>query len=156
MKKVILIGAVVLASISCSGSNEGVSNNQSVAQAEQELRQLERSLLTAIQRKDTEKLKSIWADEYLGTAPDGRVVNKTDLIAAVSGGAIVLESLEMDDLRVRLFDDVAVMTGHAVVKANVDHEDYSGSYRGTGIFIKRHGRWEVIGVQVAPDRRCPP
>jgi hypothetical protein len=154
MKRVIMISCFLLVSMSCWG--RGALQNQSVEQAERELRQLERSLIVAIQRKDTEKLNRIWADEYLGTAPDGRVVSKADLISAVTAGALVLESLEVDDLRVRLFDDVAVMTGHAVVKANVDNEDYSGSYRGTGIFIKRQGRWEVIGVQVAYDRRCPP
>ena len=68
----------------------------------------------------------------------------------------MLESLEVDDLRVRLFDNVAVMTGHARVKASVDNEDYSGSYRGTGIFIKRRGSWEVVGVQVGPTKKCQP
>lgn len=156
MKRFMLISSLLLASVSCSSSEQAAVNNLSVAQAEQELRQLERSLIAAIQRKDTEKLNRIWADEYLGTAPDGRVVNKADLISAVKGGAIALESLEVDDLRVRLFGDVAVMTGHARVTANVDNEDYSGSYRGTGIFIKRQGRWEVVGVQVGPAKRCQP
>lgn len=155
MKHFLLISAVLVSSLSCLGSKE-VANNQSVIKAERELQQLERSLITAIQRKDTEKLDSIWADEYLGTAPDGRLVSKADLIAAVKSGALALESLEVDDLRTRLFDDVAVMTGHALVKANVDNEDYSGSYRGTGIFIKRQGHWEVIGVQVGPAKRCGP
>ena len=156
MKRLILISSLLLASVSCSSSKQAAVNNQSVAQAEQELRQLERSLIAAIQRKDSEKLDRIWADEYLGTAPDGRVVTKADLISAVKGGAIALESLEVDDLRLRLFGDVAVMTGHARVKANVDNEDYSGSYRGTGIFIKRQGHWEVAGVQVGPAKRCQP
>lgn len=152
MKSFLLLSALVVGSLSCSMGRE----NQSVSKAERELRQLERSLLAAIQAKDTEKLKLIWADEYLGTAPDGRVVNKADLLSAVKGGALALESLEVADLRVRLFGDVAVMTGHAAVKARVDNEDYSGSYRGTGIFIKRQGRWEVIGVQVGPTRKCVP
>lgn len=151
MKRSFLITALIVASLSCS-----VAKENQVALAERELRQLERNLISAIKAKDTEKLKRIWADEYVGTAPDGRVVTKDDLLSAVTGGALALESLEVDDLRVRLFGDVAVMTGHAVVKASVDNEDYSGSYRGTGIFIKRQGRWEVIGVQVGPTRKCAP
>jgi ketosteroid isomerase-like protein len=156
MNRFMLICSLLLASMSCLSNKQAAVNNQSVARAEQELQQLERSLIAAIQRKDSEKLDRIWADEYLGTAPDGRVVTKADLISAVKGGAIALESLEVDDLRVRLFGDVAVMTGHARVKANVDNEDYSGSYRGTGIFIKRDGGWEVVGVQVGPAKRCKP
>jgi ketosteroid isomerase-like protein len=156
MKRFMLISSLLLASMSCLSNKQAAVNNQSVARAEQELQQLERSLIAAIQRKDTETLNRIWADEYLGTTPDGRMVTKADLISAVKGGAIALESLEVDDLRVRLFGDVAVMTGHARVKANVDNEDYSGSYRGTGIFIKRDGGWEVVGVQVGPAKRCKP
>jgi ketosteroid isomerase-like protein len=156
MNRFMLICSLLLASMSCLSNKQAAVNNQSVARAEQELQQLERSLIAAIQRKDTETLNRIWADEYLGTTPDGRMVTKADLISAVKGGAIALESLEVDDLRVRLFGDVAVMTGHARVKANVDNEDYSGSYRGTGIFIKRDGGWEVVGVQVGPAKRCKP
>jgi len=154
VKRLILIATLFMAVISCSRSSE-VANNEKVAKAEKELRQLERSLITAVQRKDTETLSRIWSDEYLGTAPDGRVVSKNDLLAAVKGGAIEIESMELDDLRLRLFGDVAVLTGRADVKAAVDKEDYSGSYRGTGIFIKRAGHWEVIGVLVGPMKRCP-
>ncbi|HYE65622.1 MAG TPA: nuclear transport factor 2 family protein [Pyrinomonadaceae bacterium] len=155
MKRVMWVVLMLAATLSCSGRKEVVSNEESVRQAEKELRQLELKLLTAIQRKDMETLSRIWADDYLGTAPNGIVVNKYDLMTAVKEGAIVLESLDLDDLRVRLFDDVAVMTGHAHVKGRVDNEDYSGSYRGTGIFIKRDGRWQAIGVHVGPDKKCP-
>ncbi len=144
----ILLSAML--SLSCSKSHDMISQ----ADAEKELRQLEASLVAAIQRKDTDKLNLIWADEYLGTAPDGRVVSKPELMSAVKTGLIEIESIELDDLKLRLLGDVAVLTGHAEVKASVEKEDYSGSYRGTGIFIKRDGRWQVIGVQIGPTKRC--
>ena len=37
------------------------------------------------------------------------------------------------------------------VKSIVAGEDLSNSYRGTGIFVKRNGRWQIAGVHVGPD-----
>jgi ketosteroid isomerase-like protein len=151
MKRLVLITALLAFALSCSAAKP---DNQSIAQTEKELRQLERNLITAVQRKDGEALSRIWAEEYLGTAPDGNVVTKSDLMAAVKNGAIQIEAFEIDDQRVRVFGDFAVITGHALVKGRVYGEDYSGSYRGTGVYIKRGGRWEVIGVHVGPDKKC--
>lgn len=152
MKSIYLACLVVFATslISCSVHSSD-ANTQSPDEVKRELTQLERRLIVAVQRKDMDTLDQIWAKEYFGTAI-GRTVNKGDLMSAVQGGAIQMDSLDTDDLYVRLFGngDVAVMTGHAMVKAKVDEADYSGSYRGTGIFIKRDGRWQIAGIQVGP------
>lgn len=120
-------------------------------QVKVELAALERRLISAVQRKDTATLNEIWDDEYFGTAPNGRTVTKKDLMAAVNDGVIVIDSLEPDDLFVRLFGDVAVMTGRAEVVAKVVEEDVKTSVRGTGIFVRREGKWKIAGVHVGPN-----
>jgi ketosteroid isomerase-like protein len=120
---------------------------------QQELKEImkaERRLVVSVQRKDLDALNQIWADEYLGTAPNGRVVSKADLMAAVKGGAIELENIEFDDMKLRLFGNIGVVTGRAEVKARVSGEDFSGAYRGTGIFVKREDGWHPVGVHVSP------
>lgn len=124
-------------------------------QALQEIMQAERRLVVSVQRKDMDALNQIWADEYLGTAPNGRVVTKADLMAAVRGGAIELEQIEFSDLKLRLFGNIGIVTGRADVKAKVDSEDFSDSYRGTGIFIKREDGWHPVGVHVGPTNYKP-
>jgi len=57
---------------------------------------------------------------------------------------------EPDDLKVRLFGDVAIMTGKVAVKAKVVNDDYSLNVRGTGIFVNRNGKWKIGGVHVGP------
>ena len=155
----IFVGSIVVFAmswLSCA-SPPSDATRQSPEEVKRELMQLERRLIVAVQRKDMDTLNQIWAEDYFGTAI-GRTVRKRDLMAAVEGGAIEIEALDADDLYVRLFGngDVAVMTGHAAVRAKVSGEDYGGSYRGTGIFVKRRGRWEIAGVQVGPDRRPRP
>lgn len=154
MKRALAIASSLLLSLSCSVTKQPSSDPESVNKALKEVLQLEYRLATAIQRKDTDTLNQLWNDDYLLTGPDGRVVSKADLLTAVGAATLEEDSLELDDLRLRLFDNVAILTGHAVTKIRVGGENYSGSYRGTGILIKRQGRWEVIGLHVGPDRRC--
>jgi ketosteroid isomerase-like protein len=116
-----------------------------------ELATLERRLIVAVQRKDMDTLNEIWDDEYFGTAPNGATVTKADLMAAVKDGVIEIESIDPEDLNVRLFGDVAVMTGKASVKAKVVNDAFAANVRGTGIFVNRSGKWKIAGVHVGPD-----
>jgi ketosteroid isomerase-like protein len=136
----------------CTRHRPTVADTDTTEEVRRQLVQLERRLIVAVQRKDMDTLNEIWAPEYFGTAPTGRTVNKADLMAAVKDGVIQLDRLDTDGLYVRLFGDVAVMTGQAQVKSIVAGEDLSNSYRGTGIFIKRNGRWQIAGVHVGPDQ----
>ena len=147
MKLIFLI--IVLCLFTACESAETTPAPIDEKQALQEIMQAERRLVVSVQRKDMEALNQIWADEYLGTAPNGRVVDKADLMAAVKGGAIEVEQIEFGDLKLRLFSNIGIVTGRADVKAHVSEEDYSGSYRGTGIFIKRADGWHPVGVHVS-------
>jgi ketosteroid isomerase-like protein len=153
MKHITCLAIMALSTLlsACTRHTPTVADTQTPEQVRKELVQLERRLIVAVQRKDMETLDEIWAPEYFGTAPTGRTVNKEDLMTGVKDGVIQLDQLDADGLYVRLFGDVAVMTGHAQVKSIVAGEDLSNSYRGTGIFLKRNGRWQIVGVHVGPD-----
>lgn len=139
---------VALIAAGC-GSAVAVRDPESV---KNELAALERRLIVAVQRKDIDTLNEIWDDQYFGTGPDGTTVTKSDLIAAVKDGVIHLDSLEPEDLKIRIFGDVAVITGKAALKAKVVDKDYSSNVRGTGIFVNRNGKWKIAGVHVGPNK----
>lgn len=153
MKRIISIYVLALFCFSC-GNTEATATFAE-QEALKEIMQAERRLVVSVQRKDLDALRQIWADEYLGTAPNGRVVNKADLMAAVEGGAIELDDIQFDDLKLRLFGNIGIVTGLAKVKAKVSEEDFSGTYRGTGIFIKREDGWHPVGVHVSPAEWTP-
>ena len=145
--RAVVLTLIVLIGFGCSTA----PRSSDPEQVKTELAALERRLIAAVQRKDTATLNEIWDDEYFGTAPNGRTVTKKDLMAAVNDGVIVIDSLEPDDLFVRLFGDVAVMTGQAEVVAKVVEEEVKTSVRGTGIFVRRNGKWKIAGVHVGPN-----
>ena len=140
-----------LAVASCLISCTSVSQTDDPEKVKAELAAVERRLIMAVQRKDLVTLNEIWDDDYLGTAPNGRVVSKSDLMSAVNDGVIQIQTLEPDDLYVRMFGDVAVMTGKAAVTATVVSEEVNTNVRGTGVFVRRNGKWKIAGVHVGAN-----
>ena len=147
MRSIPMLVTTAVFLLSCVSVPE--SNDPEIVKSE--LAAVERRLIMAVQRKDLTTLNEIWDDDYLGTAPNGRVVSKADLMAAVNDNVIQIQTLEPDDLYVRMFGDVAVMTGKAAVRATVVAEDVDTNVRGTGIFIRRNGKWKIAGVHVGPN-----
>lgn len=147
MRFALTFAIVSLIALSCRSVIQTADNEQ----VKMELAALERRLIAAVQRKDMAALGEIWDDDYFGTAPNGVTVRKKDLMEAVNDGVIVIDSIEPDDLLVRQFGDVAVMTGKADVIAKVVEEEVRMSVRGTGIFVRRDGKWKIAGVHVGPN-----
>jgi ketosteroid isomerase-like protein len=148
----VLFGALFICFQGCSAP----VTERDPEKVKSELAALERRLIVAVQRKDLDSLNDIWDDQYFGTAPNGSTVTKKDLMEAVKDGVIQLDFIEPEDLYVRLFGDVAVMTGKASVKSKVLDADYAANVRGTGIFVNRGGKWKIAGVHVGPDEAGKP
>jgi ketosteroid isomerase-like protein len=48
---------------------------------------------------------------------------------------------------VRVHGDVAVVTSRNTIKGTYMGKDISGAYRGTDVFVKRGGQWQVLTTQ---------
>src|SRR5215210_5664391 len=94
---------------------------------EQEIRQLESDLIKAILRRDSGFLNDILADELTVITPFGDLFGKemmTNLDAK-----LVNESIVTDEIKVKIYDRTAVVTGRATIKSRYENLDLSGQYR---------------------------
>jgi ketosteroid isomerase-like protein len=125
---------------------------QTLNAAEQEVLKVENDWNQALVKRDTASLQQFYADEYLYTDPDGLVWDKAkDLANLTSGSAARLSAYKLDDTRVRMYGDVAVVTGRNTIKGVFErvYSDVSGAYRFTDVFVKRNGRWQCIASQAS-------
>jgi ketosteroid isomerase-like protein len=125
---------------------------QTLSAAEQEVLKVENDWNQALVKRDTASLQQFYADEYLYTDPDGLVWDKAkDLANLTSGSAARLSAYQLDDTRVRMYGDVAVVTGRTTIKGIFErvYSDVSGAYRFTDVFVKRNGRWQCIASQAS-------
>ena len=56
----------------------------------------------------------------------------------------------IDDLKVRLFGDTAIVVGQGSIKAHTKTQDLSGQYVWTDTFVKMRGEWKAVASQVTP------
>jgi hypothetical protein len=114
---------------------------------EQELINLENELTNAYLHGDTAALERIEAPGFVYTDSEGNVSGKVQDIAEVKSGAYKLQSFTPENMKVHMFGDTAVVTGHGAQKGTSNGKDVTGTYAYTDTFIKRGGRWQLAASQ---------
>lgn len=108
--------------------------------------QLDSQLNEAGKRHDTALFERTATDDYISVNPAGVVANKAQAIASAKN--FKFESLHIDDVKVRVYGDSAVLTARATLKAQFGDQDISGQYRYLRVYVKRNGQWQLASFQV--------
>jgi ketosteroid isomerase-like protein len=119
---------------------------QTTRAAEQDIIKLEQTVTDDQFKKDRAALERLLADDYLYTHSNGSVLNKAQEIAESMSSDVQWTDSKFADLKVRIFGDVAVLTGRQTIRGAA--KGYvPGPRRITDIFVKRNGRWQHVGGQ---------
>lgn len=115
---------------------------------EQQIMNLQQEMIEAMIRGDAASLDRILADDFIGTNPLGQVNYKPRGVEEFQNPDLVVESVETDDLRVRVYGDSAVITGQASMKARLKDQKISmGPHRFTSVYVKNGKRWQLVATQ---------
>lgn len=112
-----------------------------------EIVDMERQTKEASLHRDADFPLRILADDYVAITPLGQVTTKQDAISARRSGQLRYESMNVTDMVVRLYGDMAVVTARADVKGHQLGEDFSGPYRYTRVWVRRNGHWQTVSYQ---------
>jgi len=146
----ILVAATTLPMLAaCSqGAAQPAGSSAATAAAqtenvEQLLAKMEQDWVNSLVKGDAAFTESILADDYIGIGSSGRAIAKHENVEDVRTGAYKAESMSIDNVKVRQFGDVAVVTYHQVEKSQTQGKDSSGRTLWTDIFVKRNGKWQI-------------
>jgi len=114
---------------------------------EQTLMQMERDWVQASLKKDTAVMEKMLADDWAGIDFSGKTVTKAQAIADLKSGAAATQSVDLGDMKVRVFGNTAVVTGSDTEKSTYKGKDSSGKYVWTDVFANRNGRWQAVASQ---------
>jgi ketosteroid isomerase-like protein len=134
--------AVGLLVVVCSGVVQAQTPNS----AEQDVLRLERALNEAFLKKDRATYERMLADDYVYIHSNGSVTNKTEEIAETMSPDQKWTASKLENLKVRIYGDVAVVTGIQTLTGSA--KGYvSGLRRITDLWVRRNGQWQTIGGQ---------
>lgn len=108
-----------------------------------DLKDIENDWTEANINADKRKLDYILADDYVGTASDGRSQGKAEYIKTIERDTVI-EKWDFEDLKVTLRGDRATLTGRIRIQARGQEVVYSF----TDKFVWRDGRWQAVGSVV--------
>jgi ketosteroid isomerase-like protein len=111
---------------------------------EQEFKKLEQEIGQAWAKRDITSYDQILADDYTWTDFDGIVWTKAQDLETLKSGEVVNTFYEVDDWKVRVYGDAAIVTGCTTVKETWKGRDTSGKYRYTDTWVKLAGRWQLV------------
>src|SRR5215210_7442682 len=139
MKQIIFIVALL---ISTSIFVFGQATNE-----EQNLKRIEQELTDALLKGDASVFERYLADAFIFTGPDGVVMSKAEFIAPIKSGDLKFESSKLDDMKVKLYGNTAVVTYQTTDKGTYKGNDLSGQYRWIDVFVKQGEGWQIVATQ---------
>src|SRR5215475_577176 len=114
-----------------------------------QLEALEEQWRQAIISNNVTEMDHLLADDYIGISANGTVETKAQALAQRKAGTVQIKSLDLNDLKVRVYGDTAVVTSKADLEGTNGQSDISGNYRYTRVYNRRLGQWKIVSFEAS-------
>ena len=116
-------------------------------QDEQELLRCQQRRLAAMVAVDLATLDELLAEDMTYTHSSGTLESKTQHLDALRSGRLNYESLTADDVRVRIYGDVGIVTGTSTIGVASGGQSRILRVRFTDVYHRANGRWQMVAWQ---------
>jgi len=115
---------------------------------ETELTNLEKAFSQAIVTNDAKAVEAFLSADWVIIDPDGGVIDRSRFLGVIASGALIHETMESEDFRVRVYGDSAIVTALTRTTGKFMGQDFSTHERATDVFVKQDGRWQCVISQL--------
>ena len=144
MRPALLIAVLVLTvAPMCEGQERSASRDQRNG-VEQVIRQLDNERIQAQIHADATALDRIYAADFIGVGPSGRVRTKPQVISDFTSGDLKFQSITTDEVQVRVYENTAVETGLSTMIGQDKGKAVPRDTRFTRVWIKQQGSWRLV------------
>jgi ketosteroid isomerase-like protein len=109
----------------------------------QELIRREEEWSQAIVRNDAEAIGQYMADDWVIVGPDGRMSDKKSFLGLVRSGDLTHDVMEGDEIKVRVWDNAAVVSARGVSGGTFRGQSFRAVERVSDVWIKQ-GEWRCV------------
>lgn len=124
----------------------------------QEIINLEKETVRAIQLKNSTFFDRVYADDFSGALSHGQTVNKAQFINVVQSSSIDYESFNVSNIQVRFYRDTAVTTCLWSARSSIGGQREGAQLRVTHVYVYGARGWKAILSQATPlppDAKLP-
>ncbi|HEV8613693.1 MAG TPA: nuclear transport factor 2 family protein [Gemmatimonadales bacterium] len=132
------------------GSHVAAQGTASGSTPEDSVRAVETARGQALLHADTAALSRLVADEFVEISRLGQLRTKADNLRDIGSGDLRLLTVNYLELAVRIYGEVAVLTGIADNTGTFRGIPFSGRIRYMRVFVRRDGRWQAVAMQQTP------
>ena len=123
------------------------AQSKSAGGDEAALKAIEEKWDVANMKGDTATLTAIFADTFISTSAEGKTRTKAEVLAQVKSGDIKYETSKVDDMKVYLYGDTAVVNGRWKAKFVEKGKPVDTSERFTDTYVRQNGQWKCVASQ---------
>jgi hypothetical protein len=114
---------------------------------QEELMNLETETARAIQWNTGTFFRRVYGDDFVAILPSGQVLNKMGWIASVERSDAKYESFIASDIRVRMFEETAVVTCMWTSRGTRNGHPFAKQSRVTHVYVYGQRGWQAISSQ---------
>jgi len=156
-----LISFITICSIFffCASPKNAVSQKTSSTNDIEKLKKLEYDWLIAEFKRDTASIAAMMDEKFISVGLTGTSNKQQELdgiyenISERMKNNHIVDSLYLDDVRIQIYGNTAVVTFFSVTKGRIKEVPFANRRtRMYDVWIKRKGQWKAISSQVTPVR----
>jgi uncharacterized protein (TIGR02246 family) len=140
----VIVALVLPALWSCGGPSNGASYDRDQAKAE--IEKIERAWAQVAVSGDPTIIETIFADEFVGVAPDGTTYTKQGFIDDTKRNPLGFTSNQLNEINVRFLGNVAIAQGHETFTRKSGE---LGRFVWTDVLERHQGQWQLVAAQDA-------
>ena len=113
----------------------------------EELMTIEKDMARAMQWNNGTIFRRIFGDDFVGILPSGQVLDRTHWIATIENPGIKYSSFVATDIKVRMFEDTAVVTCLWSSRGTQGSQTFSRQWRVTHVYVYGQRGWKTVASQ---------
>ena len=144
MRPALLMTAVVLTVAPMGVAQTESTKGSHQTSVEEIIKKLDNERIQAQIHADVTALDRIYAPDFIGVGPSGRVRTKPQVISDFTSGDLKFQSITTDDVQVRVYGNTAVETGRSTMIGQDKGQTVPSDTRFTRVWVKQQGRWRLV------------
>ncbi len=102
----------------------------------------------AIVRKDLAGITGNMTEDFRQIDADADIETKASFVAGLMSPKLTINPYTVEDFEVRLYGDMALLSGRTRMAGNYDSKAFDSHYRYIDVYVRTNGVWKIASVQI--------